>query len=345
MQDDDGSRGSAGPLAAMLLIAFNQEATIAEAIAGALAQTWSPLEIIVSDDASVDDTFSQMQAALAGYRGPHRVVLNRNPVNLGIGAHLSQLVAMSRGELLFVTAGDDVSLPQRCERVIEAWLASGKRLDLIASALVDTDAAGPDHATIVPSDLATYRNAADLIAHPPHVVGAAQAWTRRVFDHFGPLPAGVVAEDLIMVFRAVVSGGALTLAEPLVRYRRGGLSRKRRALSAEQVIERWRANSRHSLVELQLLLADARLAGQLAAVEAPLAAQLARETLVRDLFATEGPARRAGLLLRAGQVPIAQRIRFAVYALCPALLAPLFAAKRLRWGLRRNLHRNKGARR
>ena len=59
MQDDDGSRGSAGPRAAMLLIAFNQEATIAEAIAGALAQTWSPLEIIVSDDAEVRTEFGE----------------------------------------------------------------------------------------------------------------------------------------------------------------------------------------------------------------------------------------------------------------------------------------------
>ncbi len=146
-----------------------------------------------------------------------------------------------------------------------------------------------------------------------------------------------------MVFRAIVSGGALTIAEPLVRYRRGGLSGKRRALSAEQVIERWRANSRHSLVELPLLLADARLAGQLAAVEAPLKAQLARETLVRDLFAAGGRMQRAQLLFQARQVPLAQRLRFAVYALCPALLAPLFAAKRLRWGRVSNQASNKRA--
>jgi glycosyltransferase involved in cell wall biosynthesis len=330
MPDHDGSRASTGPLASLLLIAFNQRATIAEAIAGALAQTYSPLEIIVSDDASTDDTFGAMQAALAGYDGPHRVVLNRNPVNLGIGAHLSKLVALSHGELLFVAAGDDVSLPQRCERVVEAWLASGRRLDLIASALFDVDADGRTHATIAPSDLGTYRSAADWVTRPPHVVGAAQAWTRRVFDRFGPLPSGVVAEDLIMVFRSIVSGGALTLAEPLVRYRRGGLSGRRRALSAAQVIERWRANSRHSLVELPLLLADAREAGQLAAVEAPLTAQLARETLVRDLFATDGWMQRAQVLFQAGQVPLTQRMRFAVYALFPALLAPLFAAKRLR---------------
>ncbi len=163
------------PLASILLIAFNQQATVAQAIAGALAQTYSPLEIVASDDASSDRTFAAMEAALAGYAGPHRVRLNRNPRNLGIGAHLSHLVSLSHGELLFVAAGDDVSLPQRCERVVAAWLASGKRLDLIASALQDLDEHGQVHETITPSDLASYRNAADWLARPPFVVGAAQA--------------------------------------------------------------------------------------------------------------------------------------------------------------------------
>lgn len=317
------------PLLSVLLIAYNQQATVAEAIAGALAQTWSPLEIIASDDASSDATLAAMQAAVAGYDGPHRVVLNRNPRNLGIGAHLSHLVTLSRGELLVVAAGDDVSLPQRCERVARAWLASGRRLDLIASALEDIDERGTAHARITPSDLASYRDAADWIARPPFVVGAAQAWTRRLFDRFGPLPEGVVAEDLLMVFRAIVSGGAMTIAEPLVRYRRGGISRRRRALSARDVVQRLLKNSRHSIVELPQLIADARVAGQLAAVEATLQRQLAREIFVRDLFDAQGFARRVGVVLSAHAVTLAQRFRFGVYALCPALLAPLFWLKRL----------------
>ena len=317
------------PLASILLIAYNQQDTVAEAVRGALAQTYSPLEIVLSDDASSDGTYDAMQAAVAGYAGPHRVKLNCNARNLGIGAHLSHLVSLSDGELLFVAAGDDVSLPQRCERVVAAWLASDRRLDLIASALEDIDAAGRVHDRIVPSDLSSYRDAADWIARPPFVVGAAQAWTRRLFDRFGPLPAGVVAEDLIMVFRAIVSGGAATLAEPLVRYRRGGLSRRRRALNAQQVVDRWLSNSRHSLVELPLLLADARTAGQLAVVEATLQAQLARETFIRDLFAARQWRARLGVVLRARKVAPAQRLRGAIYALCPWLLAPLFFAKRL----------------
>lgn len=321
--------GGEAPLLSLILIAYRQQDTVAEALQGALAQTYTPLEIIASDDASPDETFAALQSAAAGYAGPHRLVLNRNARNLGIGAHISHLVSMARGELVVVAAGDDVSLPQRCARVAEAWLASGRRLDLIAAALEDMDAQGHVHAPIVPSDLASYRDAADWIARPPFVVGAAQAWTRRLFERFGPLPEGVVAEDLVMVFRAIVSGGAATLAEPLVRYRRGGLSRKRRALSAQQVVERWLANSRHSLVELPLLLADARSAGQLPAVEPVLSAQLARETFVRDLFSARGAAARLRIIVRAREVRWAQRLRCAVYALCPALLAPLFLAKRL----------------
>ena len=316
------------PLASLLLIAYQQEQTVAEAVAGALAQTYSPLEIILSDDASADGTFAAMQAAVASYTGPHRVVLNRNPQNLGIGAHLSHLVSLSKGKMLFVAAGDDVSLPQRCERVMQAWTESGQRLDLIAAALIDVDEAGRPGATITPSDLATYRNAADWLARPPFVVGAAQAWTRRVFELFGPLPKGVVAEDLIMVLRAVMSGGAVTLAEPLVRYRRGGLSFRRRAQTAGDVVKALLKNNRSSLIELPLLLDDARKAGQLAAIETALQARLAREHFVRDLFAAGSLAARCRSVLQAHKVPRALRSRLFVYAACPALLAPFFWLKR-----------------
>ena len=321
------------PLVSMLLIAYRQQASVGAAIAGALAQTYSPLEIVVSDDASGDGTWAAIEAAVAGYAGPHRLVLNRNPVNLGIGAHLSKLVALSAGELLFVTAGDDVSLPQRCARTVDAWLAQGRRPDLIASALVDIDAQGAGHGLIQPADLAHWRSATDWIARPPHVIGAGQAWTRRLFDRFGPLPAGTVAEDLILVFRAIVSGGAITLAEPLVQYRRGGLSRRRRALRASEVSARLASNARHSLVELPCLLRDAALAGVSDAVAPVLLAQLAREQHVAAQLAPGPLAARWHRLWADRAVPGALRLRLFVYAACPWLLAPGFAAKRavLRW--------------
>jgi len=316
------------PLATLLLLAYQQQATIAAAIEGALQQTYSPLEIVISDDASSDTTWAAIERAVAGYAGPHRLILNRNPVNLGIGAHLNRMVELSHGELLFVAAGDDVSLPQRCARVVDAWLAADRQPDLIASALLDLDDQGRTHGVIVPADLSTYRDAADWAARPPHVIGAAQAWTRRVFDRFGPLPAGSVAEDRLMVLRAIVSGGALTLPEPLVQYRRGGISRRRRNLHARDVVERLLKNNRHALVELPQLLADAQRAGQLPAVDHALRRELAREYFVRDLFAASHFLARWRVVRAARRVPLRWRLRLFVYAACPAVLAPFFALKR-----------------
>ena len=316
------------PLVSMLLIAYCQPATVQEAIAGALAQTYGPLEIIISDDASGDDTWQRICAAVDGYQGPHRLRLNRNPRNLGIGAHLSLLARMAEGELLFVAAGDDVSLPQRCERVVQAWLASGKRLDLIASALADMDASGALHEVIMPSDLQAYGSLADWAARPPLVVGAAQAWTRRLIDRFGPMPPGTVAEDLVMVFRAIGSGGALTLHEPLVRYRRGGVSRRVRSLRPSDVIERLLKNNRHALVETELLLRDAAAMDRLDEVAAHLQIRLARERFIAELFAAKGTLARLRTALRARAVPAGLRLRLLVYAAAPWLLAPFFALKR-----------------
>ena len=318
----------------MLLIAYQQQHTIARAIRGALAQTYSPLEIVISDDASSDGTFAAMQATVAGYNGPHRIVLTRNPHNLGIGAHLSHLVGLSTGELLFVTAGDDVSLPHRCKTVVHAWLAHARRPDLIASALVDMDDAGGLHAPIVPSDLARYRSVADWLVDPPFVVGAAQAWTRRLFERFGPLPAGVVAEDLIMVFRAIGGsspgfGGAITLPEALVGYGRGGVSRRVRNLRAQDVIARVLKNNRHALVEHEQLLRDAQTMGQLDAVRAAFDAKLKRERFIRDVFAVQGLRRRCGVALRATGVPAGLRLRMGLYAALPGVYAPFFFLKRL----------------
>lgn len=325
-----GTESEARPLATMLLLAYQQQATIDAAIRGALAQTYSPLEIVISDDASTDATWAAIERAVAGYGGPHRLILNRNPANLGIGAHLNRMVGLSHGELLFVAAGDDVSLPQRCERVVEAWLAAQRRPDLISSPVIDLDDAGRTHGSLVPTDLSSYRNAADWIARPPHVIGAAQAWTRRVFDRFGPLPAGTVGEDLLMVFRAVTTGGAITLAEPLVHYRRGGLSRRRRNFSADDVIARLLKSNRGALAELPQLLADAATAGQLDAVEHALTARLARERFIEALFAAPSRLARLRVVVAGRAVPWTTRLRLATYAIAPGVLWPLFALKRLR---------------
>ena len=317
------------PLVSVLLMAYNQDLTVRNAIEGVLQQTYSPLELVISDDCSTDGTYTVMEDVVAAYAGPHRIVLNRNPKNFGIGAHFNRLVELSSGELMFVAAGDDISMPHRCQQVVEAWLASGKRADLVATAMTDMDQNEVDCGEIYQSNLITYHSAADWLAKPPYVVGAAHAWTRRLFDQFGPLPSDLVAEDQVMTFRAIVSGGALTLNQVLVRYRRGGASSRQGGSTAADVSRRLQRHSRHARAELRQLLLDAQKAQQLESVKATLEARLARENFVHDIFASSSRTEQLRIFFGAHQVMLSTRIRVAVYAMAPLMLGPFFYVKRL----------------
>lgn len=331
-REGDGDRGhgsDARPVVTMLLIAYRQEGVIADAVQAALAQTYEPLEIIISDDASSDGTFAAIEAAVAGYTGPHRVIARRNETNLGITAHLSQLAAMAQGELLFVTAGDDMSMPNRCERVVDVWLAHDRKPDLIASDLADMDESGNVHERVEPTELGTYRTFDDWHDKRPWLIGAAHAWTRRLFDRFGPMLPGAAAEDQIMVLRAILSGGALSLREPLVRYRRGGISRKKRFNSVAEQVAHMRKGNRYGLAELAQLQRDGETAGIGERMRTALAPKLAREQYIRSIFDAHGIGERIGLILRSSRVKLGLRIRMFLYASFPCVYAPPLYFKRL----------------
>jgi glycosyltransferase involved in cell wall biosynthesis len=322
------------PLVSILLIAFNQEGVVAHAVRAALAQTYEPLEILISDDSSHDRTFEIIEATVRDYTGPHRVSIHRNEQNLGISAHLSALALRAQGELLFVAAGDDISLPERCARVVDYWIAHGRRPDLIATDLVDIDDAGQAHERIAPMELDTYRSFDDWSAGRPHLIGAAHTWSRRLFERFGPLMPGAMAEDQLMTFRAIVSGGARSLREPLVRYRRGGLSHKRRYPNVAAFVERMRLSNRYALAEVAQLQSDADIAGLGERMREHLAPKLARERYTASMFEAKGLGARIRLVLDSPGVKAGFRIRMFLYAACPAVYAPVFWLKRTARGAR-----------
>lgn len=61
------------PCITLLVFAFNRSALVAAAVRSCLAQACEPREIVLSDDASTDDTFAVLQALAAAYQGLHRV--------------------------------------------------------------------------------------------------------------------------------------------------------------------------------------------------------------------------------------------------------------------------------
>lgn len=103
------------PSISIILTGHNEEYCIGDAIRSVLRQDYEgPVEIILSDDGSSDHTFSIMREMAEQYRGPYRVVLNRNETALGRGLHIRQAVELASHEWILRQDGDDCSFPWRC---------------------------------------------------------------------------------------------------------------------------------------------------------------------------------------------------------------------------------------
>lgn len=280
------------PRVSMILLAYNQQDTVHRAAESCLAQDCEPLEIVLSDDASTDSTFEILQELATTYRGPHKVTARRSAANVGIGEHYNQLLAATSGDLLVTAAGDDWSAPDRVRRLIEAWEATECKADLIASHVVDLDHDDQLHEVMRVDDLSKYRSIHDWVARRPYIIGAGHAFTRRVMERFGPMSPGIFYEDQIMVFRAIVSGGAVVVDAPMVHYRRGGTSRKPR-FDSPQHMRQWsyRQRSREE-AEMVQLLADAEVAGHRPLVEEKLALPLKRVRYLQALADATTPEQR-----------------------------------------------------
>jgi glycosyltransferase involved in cell wall biosynthesis len=214
------------PLVTFFVLAYKQEATVRAAIEGAFAQTWQPLEIVLSDDASSDNTFRIMEEMAASYRGPHRVVLNRNTGNLGLIGHLNRVMAIAKGDFVVQNAGDDVSLPERTARLAGIWAASGRRAKLVHSRAMGLDAAGNVRERRPGRALPPMQNASprEVLDWGHELIGAACGWDRDLFDRYGPLPAAALIEDRPIAFRAATLGEIAWVDEALLLYREGGES-------------------------------------------------------------------------------------------------------------------------
>jgi glycosyltransferase involved in cell wall biosynthesis len=221
---DPPSGETVRPLVSFALCTFNQEEYARLAVEAALAQTYEPLEIILSDDCSSDSSFSMMQALADDYRGPHRIVLNRNAENLGLIRHINKMLEMARGELLVFAAGDDVSTARRTEVLVEAWLAAGRPL-VMHSKRSFFGAARPagsrtSNNARPPRGAGPAERVANFVRHGEGgISGSTVAVSADMLRLFGGLSPDCFAEDKIFALRALLLGGPHMVEQELVAYR------------------------------------------------------------------------------------------------------------------------------
>jgi len=109
------------PLVSVIMCVYNGEKQVARAVDDILSQTYQNFELIISDDASTDET----SKILERYRGNRRVRLFRQPVNQGFIANKNFAIGKARGSLITQQDHDDRSDTTRLERQVKALADTG----------------------------------------------------------------------------------------------------------------------------------------------------------------------------------------------------------------------------
>ncbi|MDJ0894629.1 MAG: glycosyltransferase [Alphaproteobacteria bacterium] len=206
------------PRVTFLLTCFGQEDYIEAAVRSALAQDYSPLRIVISDDCSPDATFERAQSAVEGYAGPHEVVLHQNPKNLRLGVVVEALKLVDT-DYIVLGQGDDVFLPNRVARCMAVFDETGAAA-LSSNAFI-IDESGARHGTHHPTDAQPDTTIDSFVFNGAirSCFGAGLAWHRSVFDEFGPIAKGSRNIDIVIPFRACLLSGCQYISEPLLEWR------------------------------------------------------------------------------------------------------------------------------
>ena len=294
---------SAAPLSySFVLMTYNQQNYVREAVMALLAQECPPLEIFLSDDCSTDDTFAVMQDAVADYDGPHSIVLNRNAENLGVNRHIKRCYDMSSGEVIIATSGDDICHPQRAARTMQVFERE-RPLLAFSQARVVTLGGAPLPPTYQKALFYTTRDAMAAARSMTLYLGATCAWHKDMFRKYGPIDERCF-EDLIFGFRAALEERIAFIDEELLTYRVGeGLSNRPFApASKEEYDDRRLQGLGRDIAVFEQRLADCKTFGLDAT--APIVAMLNRrfkERKLREAYLRQGALsvlRRQGLSLK-----------------------------------------------
>lgn len=200
------------PLVTFALFAYNQAKYIPEAVEGAFSQTYSPLEIILSDDCSSDRTFEIMEEMARAYQGPHVVKVRRGSVNLNIGAHVSSVFDIVGGDIIVVAAGDDISAPERTSVIVAAALLNPDAMAFCSAYRI----LGSD--VVCPADPPETLTA--LLSRKKWLHGATAAYRLQLHQAFPRMKANVRNEDEVYALRALLLGKLISVSRrPLVSYR------------------------------------------------------------------------------------------------------------------------------
>lgn len=202
------------PLISIVLCTFNGEKFLAQQIESVLQQTYTNLEIIISDDASIDSTKSILQK----YLGDERVKLFFQQTNIGYIKNFEFALAQARGDFIAFCDQDDIWLQHKIEKLF----SSIDRYTLVYgdSKLIDENGLYLNKNLSDVRKMYTGTDTKGFILRNI-VSGHSMMIKRELLSRTLPVPQDFFHDEWFAV-NAAVMNGILYVNEPLTLYRQHG---------------------------------------------------------------------------------------------------------------------------
>lgn len=242
-----------------VLMCYRHAPYVDRAVRSALNQQYEPLDILISDDASDDDTFAIIERAVVDYQGPHRVRLNRNDANLGM-AHFNRILELCESDYIVVAHGDDYSHTERTETLMQIF--EREDVSMVSSNCQVMNRRGARLGQIATAK--SQRITLESIIRrgwQPTMLGATHAIHRDVLERFGGVdPAWLpVSYDMAFPFRgALLKRSYFTDAELVAWRRHGGNMTDRLVRAAHSPAEQAEGLAGSYMTELMGMFHDLR---------------------------------------------------------------------------------------
>lgn len=305
-----GVAGRVVPVVSVIMANFESGRCIAQALGSVSAQTLKNIEIIVSDDASRDDSLARVRAAMA--QDP-RIVLLEAEENSGPAKARNRALAQARGEWIAIVDADDLIHPERLERMLA--VATHEGAAIVADDLLHFHDDGSPSRYLLPGEADAVRS----VSPEEWIVSGSNGTPSLGYlkpliraDVLGDMRYDEtlrIGEDYDLILRLLLKGAVLKLVpEPWYLYRRHSrsLSYRVRAVDVASMIGSHRqlaAGAAHLSPSVQAALAR-RLDGLVQAHDFGLLVEaIKRGDMVQALA---GVARRPWLLVRLAQA-VAER--------------------------------------
>lgn len=208
-----------GEFVSVAVCTYNGERYIEKQLESIINQTRKPDEIIISDDASTDNTINLINKI--NFKGiQFRVIINNK--NLGVTKNFEQCIENCRGDIIFLSDQDDVWEENKIYK-IDKCFKENKDIELIFTNawIIDENNCIQDKYLI--DDLCKQSifdtdRIFDRIINHNCVTGATVAFKKSLFDRIGFISKEWVQDEWLAINAAIVDR-IMFLDEKLIKYR------------------------------------------------------------------------------------------------------------------------------